>query len=242
MPHHPNRAPPAKPPPPRPARNVALVLSLNEAERVTKCLRSLHAQTLKPDAIILADSHSTDDTVQLAAPLVTAVIDCPKGKLTATDHAIRALPPTVSIIACCDADTEYPPHWFEAITRPFEDPRVVLVHGPLTLNSPGFPSLVNQFVNTLIYSTGIAGAGMNRALQRWAYLACGGFNLGGNQRYWPTTWLAEEVNFKRDMERVGLTRWAPDAWCLTSARRLVPPGHPDHDATHAEQVATGQRF
>lgn len=223
---------------------VVLVASLNEEENIVRTLRSLRAQTVRPQLLAIADSRSTDRTVELARPFVDVVYLTPRGKLTATDRAIRALPPGIHTIVTVDADTVYPPAWLGMLLEPLRDPMVVMSHGTRHFppESPMNGSLTDLFVehgNQFLIGNTLITAANNRAYRRWAYLAMGGFNLLTNEKSWPAMWVEEEVLFTQRMMSLGLVRFAEGASCGTSSRRL--PGHRE-GARHAREVAAGFRF
>jgi glycosyltransferase involved in cell wall biosynthesis len=221
-----------------PLRVAVLIAALNEERTIEKTLQTLRSQDTEM-RLILVDSASKDHTVEVAGPYVDEIIQAPTGKLNATDYAIRTLAHEYDVVATCDADTYYPTHWLRALLAAMA-PGVVLTYGPFRM--PGLEGnpiagIGSAAINAM-YGAGGAVPGMNKAFLVDAYLACGGFNLNALQKSWAATWVAEEVNFRHDMQRMGLTRFVPDAWCITSPRRMMRNVDPEH----ARQVAQGEKF
>ena len=60
-------------------RVVAVVVAWNRAELLGRCLDGLDGQTRRPDAVVVIDNASTDDSPRVAAghPAVTEVVTMP---------------------------------------------------------------------------------------------------------------------------------------------------------------------
>lgn len=58
-----------------------IVRCRNEADGIEACLQSLHAQTIRPE-IVLVDSGSTDETVEIAAPYCDVIVHMPASDFT----------------------------------------------------------------------------------------------------------------------------------------------------------------
>ena len=56
-------------------RVSVIIPAWNEAKHIGDCLRSVAAQSLQPDEVIVVDNKSTDDTAKIAAsfPFVTVL-------------------------------------------------------------------------------------------------------------------------------------------------------------------------
>lgn len=120
----------------QPIDTISIIMaSYNEADFIETALSSLRNQSIiqqYPDSfeLILADSCSTDGTVDIAAPYVDRVIITSRGKLTARNEATDQS--NGNIIVSVDADTYYPYHWLNSLLEPFnnlKDSSIVAVSG-----------------------------------------------------------------------------------------------------------------
>jgi len=108
------------------------VPTYNEEYLVEETLESLAVQEPVQNGdvdIVLVDSHSDDNTVELAKPYVDKVLIAPMGKLSARNYAIKARKPDVVISA--DAGDIYPKGWVNEIAKPFEDNDTAASYGPV---------------------------------------------------------------------------------------------------------------
>lgn len=198
-------------------RVAVLVATLNEAANVAATLQSLRAQDAKPGMLVLVDSHSDDGTVHAARPLVDAIYHAPRGKITAVDAGIRALPERISIVAMADADCYYPPHWLRTLVEAMDE-QTVLTHGPsYHTEDLGLLESVVMAEDASIRVSAITNGG-NRAARRSSYLAAP-MNRNVVQTHIAAVILEEEVLWTGRMSRLGLVRFVPDAWRIHSSRR-----------------------
>ncbi|GAH04139.1 unnamed protein product, partial [marine sediment metagenome] len=58
-------------------RSTVVIPALNEEEFIGDCLKSIRAQTVPPDEIIVMDNGSTDKTVEIAQKYADRVIVMP---------------------------------------------------------------------------------------------------------------------------------------------------------------------
>ncbi len=106
---------------------------LNEGGNIHRLMRSLVSQTRPPDAVIIVDGGSTDDTAAIiesyADRLPLRLIHAPGCSISAGRNiAIHAA--HTEVIAATDAGVELVPSWLDALMQPFEaDPRVGMVGG-----------------------------------------------------------------------------------------------------------------
>lgn len=114
---------------------VALIMTVvNEGASMRSVLESIAAQTRQPDAIVIVDGGSSDNTLAIlreyTARLPLTVIERPGCNISAgRNAAIAAVGDAAAIIAVTDAGTRLPPDWLERITAPFADPAVQAVAG-----------------------------------------------------------------------------------------------------------------
>lgn len=90
-----------------PARNCGRTLDA--------CLRSVQAQTLQPaETIVIVDTRSTDETLQVAASHPVRLVVQTDGTLGhARNLAIQSA--TTPWLACCDSDVTIAPDWLETL-------------------------------------------------------------------------------------------------------------------------------
>jgi glycosyltransferase involved in cell wall biosynthesis len=110
--------------------SVSVVIPVrNDADMLARCLRSLAAQTLRPDEIVVVDNGSTDGSRAVAeaggARVVSEpVAGIPRASATGFDAARGEL------IARIDADTVCPPEWLATAVAAFDrDPDLSVVSG-----------------------------------------------------------------------------------------------------------------
>src|SRR5437016_5874001 len=99
---------------------IVFVASYNEEALIETCLRSIKESVNRSiwcnqTKIMLLDSHSTDQTTQIASKYVDKIIDCPKGKLNARHYGY--LNEQCDLIVCADADRQYKITWFDSLVE-----------------------------------------------------------------------------------------------------------------------------
>jgi glycosyltransferase involved in cell wall biosynthesis len=99
---------------------VSIVIPVyNEAERLDACLRSIAAQTIPAEQVIVVDNNSTDDSVIIARrySFVTLLQETRQGVVHARNRGFDAA--RGSIIGRIDADTILPVDWVAQIQALF---------------------------------------------------------------------------------------------------------------------------
>lgn len=136
-----------------------VIPSFNEEERIERCLASLVRQDFPRNEyeIIVVDGGSKDKTREIAEKYADVVFiqTSPKVGGARNDGTLRA---SGDIIATTDADTILPPTWLSRIKRGFEDPKVVMLYGPVkpieaTIKNRFYIFLANSFAH-IGYLTG----------------------------------------------------------------------------------------
>ena len=136
-----------------------VIPSFNEEERIERCLASLVRQDFPRNEyeIIVVDGGSKDKTREIAEKYADVVFiqTSPKVGGARNDGTLRA---SGDIIATTDADTILPPTWLSRIKRGFEDPKVVMLYGPVkpieaTIKNRFYLFLANSFAH-IGYLTG----------------------------------------------------------------------------------------
>jgi len=218
--------------------------TLNEERWVGDTLESLVSQQLYKDIrernklklnIIVLDSSSTDRTIEVAKKYVGEknIWTAPKGKISARDFGVRK--DDADIIVSVDADTVYPQGWLSAILRPFEDPDVVMVHGPKLSRPLGGIIHRSTRVCFILLKQSRAvqeifhhASATNSAFRRDIYLL-NPFRLDIDQMDRNVLWVEEEFFWPYKMEKFGNVVYLPDTAVLSSDRHRLFSGDPHSD-------------
>lgn len=119
---------------------ISIVMpSYNEEPFIEYAAQSILAQniiTKYPDQfeLVVADSKSKDNTVEIAERYADKVIISPKGKITTRNYVLNEI--DGDIIVSIDADCYYPPNFLNQILKPFDGVEVVGVSGFTVDNLP----------------------------------------------------------------------------------------------------------
>ena len=98
---------------------TAVIPFFNEENFIGATLDSLAAQNIKPAAFILVDNASTDHSTEVCEEFhrrhpeipMRIVRETRPGKINALETGLELV--ETPFTAFCDADTHYPPHYFE---------------------------------------------------------------------------------------------------------------------------------
>jgi glycosyltransferase involved in cell wall biosynthesis len=209
---------------------TVIVCAYNEARLLSACLHSLKAQTRQPDAILVINNASTDETaaVARAVPGVRVVDEPVKGLVVARETARRAA--RTDILAYVDADCRAPITWLERVVARLErSDAPVAVTGPYRFydwDSSGrvlirlYDCLVAPPTHAIVHHGLGLGAilyGGNFAVRSGALEAIGGFDRS-------IEFHGEDTNLGRRLTAVGRIDIAGDCWVWTSARRYRAMG------------------
>lgn len=130
-------------------RVTVVVAGYNEEDSVRRCVLSLHAQSRKPDEIIVVSDGSTDNMPGVLRDLLSEGLidhahctDLRAGKSAAINLAERWA--TGDIIVNVDCDCSYDRHALRNIIAPLEDREVGAVSGNILVRNPQV-SLVTSF-------------------------------------------------------------------------------------------------
>lgn len=118
------------PPPGRSAGVTLVVPVLDDATHLDRLLRSVAAQTRAPDAVVVVDNGSRDDSVAVARSHGATVLHEPRrGIWPAAARGYDAA--RTEVVARCDADTVLPPTWVEHVAARFgAEPDLAALTGP----------------------------------------------------------------------------------------------------------------
>jgi len=184
-------------------RISVVIPALNEEAFIGDCLRSLRAQTVSTE-IIVVDNGSTDRTVEIASKIADRVIEAP-GVSIPELRQIGVQAAVGEIIVTTDADTVAPPNWLEKLLRHFSDPDVVAVGGSIRPSEPG--PMQDLYAKGLSASASIGLlSGANMAYRRDALLKASGYSKVKKGEDWV---LATRLR------RYGRVVFDPEAYVLT---------------------------
>jgi glycosyltransferase involved in cell wall biosynthesis len=197
----------------------------NEKPGMAATLDSLGQQTRRDFRLILVDNGSTDGSEAFARQVMARYPDIAVTWLSErTPGQVHALKAGVAaaageLIAICDADTFYPPHYLEAATR---------------LYDAGGPGLVS--VNAVLMPEGHWG--WRARLTRWHWLGAAWLWPGQNHTsgagqtfrlatlraaggYDPAIWpyCLKDHELMARVLKLGRQAYHRDVWCISSARR-----------------------
>lgn len=108
-----------------------VVRSYNEDLHIQKLLTGIASQSLKDVEVILVDSGSTDETVQVAEKNGVRIVKIPKSEFSfgrALNRGCEAATGDILVFASAHV---YPVRtdWLQKLTEPFDDDRIVLTYG-----------------------------------------------------------------------------------------------------------------
>lgn len=184
-----------------------IVPAYNSQLTIAGCLRSVLAQSLPPDEIIVVDDRSGDSTADLARNLGCRVIRNELAKGPGGARNSGAACARGDILAFIDSDCAAPENWLKNLIAAFEDPSIVAAGGgyscgrdnsfwqefsclELAWRRRNFPSLVKTLVSN------------NFACRATAFRQAGGFS----QRY-P---VGEDMLLSYELSGLGNVAWLAD--------------------------------
>ncbi len=203
----------------------AIVLPFfNEERFLGATLASLAAQTRKADRIILVDNASSDRSPEIARAFaadnsalnVEVRREARPGKASALACGLAGV--TTGLIATCDADTHYPPHYLERAGHIFSarpDVAAVIAFG-VSSPDPAASALLRAKgrAMALLAPRQTHGGGYGQAFRADALQRAGGFSPAR----WPYCLMDHEI-MHRIVRNGGALGYAFDHWCVPSPRR-----------------------
>jgi len=202
----------------RPARSLTVVIPvLNEAARLPRLLDALQRQSLRPDAVIVADAGSTDGTRDLALARGAVVVD---GGMPGVGRNAGARAATTELLLFLDADVALTDHAIAMMVDEFTA-RGLAVAGaqirPIE-REPRFVfacEVVNFYLEMMQYVAPHA-PGCCILATRAVHEAIGGFD--------ETLALAEDHDYVERASALGKFRIMHRAHVRVSMRRLTKEG------------------
>lgn len=124
-----------------------LIIAHNEAKSIERCIKSIFAQTQKPDEIVLIAHNCTDETVTIAQsfPKVRVVsYQGPEGVPYARTKGFEEV--SGDIVACIDGDGYAHRNWLKEVTKPLiKYSNVSLVAGYVIITNSLWSRLTSAF-------------------------------------------------------------------------------------------------
>lgn len=199
-----------------------IIPTLNEAERLPKCLASLKAQTFSDYEAVVVDSGSKDGTVEIAKKLGARVVFEPRLGFAVAKNA-GAKSSKADILVFTDGDATHPPFWLERIAGHFLDDRVVGVIGPVKPVEQKFvhKALFKITTNWIprvaaIFGFYIAQA-PNESFRRTAFEQVGGYD--------ERLRMLEDNELPNRIKKVGRVVFDSRLYAFVSARRFEKEGY-----------------
>jgi glycosyltransferase involved in cell wall biosynthesis len=206
--------------------SLAVVLPYyNELAFLRPTLESLLAQTRPIDQLILVDNASTDGSEALcrevlrgsSIPDVQYLTEPRPGKTFALARAKQHI--RTDLVAFTDADTYYPPQYFETAVRLFRQggpARVAVMAKDLSTPADSWSGVWTRWfysaVAYVLYWQTFNGGGCH-VFRTAAYRAAGGYSVD----LWKFT--LEDHEIMNRLRKVGRVCYRPSFWCMPSTRR-----------------------
>lgn len=199
----------------------------NEADTILTVLRTLAAQSRKPDEVVLVDGGSQDETIATIRQwleqnpgllnikiLVQHGANISQGRNLAIAHALHP------IIAVTDAGVRLEPNWLEILTAPFERKEVAVVAGFFQAEpDPSSPWEIALGATTLPIISEIQPANFLPSSRSVAFLQSAWEAVGGYPE-----WLdyCEDLIFDLSLKKSGYSF----EWCPTALAHFRPRSSP----------------
>lgn len=197
----------------------------NEAGYLPATLSSLIAQTLRPFSLVLVDNGSTDDSELVCRETlknshgidVTYVHEPHPGKISALQAGLREV--DTDLVALCDADTYYPPHYLSLcheILETADDTTVAAMALQIYRHPNGLRAKVTRRFYVLlsrVFTKQAFTGGSGQIFRTDALERAGGFS----EDLWPYVLLDHEV--MQRIFKIGNSRYDYELWCMPSMRR-----------------------
>lgn len=206
------------------SRWTIVIPAYNEEDFLPATLNSLLSQTVPDAVVILVDNKSTDATKSLMEKAasdhpnrkIKILSDDRPGRIQALETGIAAT--ETELVALCDADTIYPPHYLERAEALFdsgEDVVAAFAFGVYSAAGPftaWFTRTKGALVAALLRNQGHTG-GYGQSFRMSVMKKTGGYA----QAIWPYTVADHELSHR--VAKHGKIAYSRDHWCLTSSRR-----------------------
>ncbi len=113
------------------AKNSVVIRAFNEDQHIGRLLKGIEQQTIQNVEVIVVDSGSTDETVQIAARHGARIVHIQPEEFTFGRSLNRGVAATSGEIVVIISAHCYPvyPDWLEQLIKPFDDPQVAVSYG-----------------------------------------------------------------------------------------------------------------
>jgi len=215
--------------------NISVIIpALDEAENIGNCLKSLGAQSRRPDEVIVVDNGSLDATAEIARAQGAAVLSFPRPDIRhgniglVRQKGVEAA--QGDIVVSTDADCTFPEDWIRKIERHFTvNPELAVLGGPVFHSNRSawgdFIAGLGNFNRSYWAGWGIPWfLGGNTSFRKAAFMVSGGYKGAAGQG------PVEEWILSFRLSRVGEWAWddelvnytvAPDSTLNYEAARIV---------------------
>ncbi len=213
-----------------------IIPTYNESKYIGRTLAAIKKQRNRDIEVILADSASTDGTVEVAKAKYKSVRVCiTKGRGISKACNRSAMKARGEVIVFVEADTSISSGLLTAYDRAFKDPDVVAATGPIRplektslLNRIGF-AIVSVYLTKLSIMMGRPTAiGSNFAVRKSAFRRVHGFN--------ESMVTYQDWDMVRRLGKTGRVVFVDGAVAHTSIRRVRRWGSLRYFAYHASNV------
>lgn len=196
-----------------------IVPALNEEKRIRQCLDSIRGQkTSRSWELIVADSGSTDRTVEIALEYTAKVQVCSeRGTARARNEGARLA--EGDILVFIDSDTEVLPGYLETVWKAFENKDLIACSCAFKFSRRSPKLMFAEYVTNSYYmlrslTRGATLPGFNVCIRRPVFEKLGGFRLCH----------LEDLDMSIKLRRIGRTRYIARRRTITSSRRLEKDG------------------
>lgn len=191
-----------------------LLPTLNEEWMIEKTLQSIKNQNiyrLHPEKfeILIVDSESEDNTIQIAKNYVNKIISLPERNLVKA-RTIGVEQSRGDIIVFIDADTIYPINWLNTMLKHYNNHSefVIAVSGP-EIHPTTDCSMIRNIFEPILVNFNIKRStemiGHNSSCYKWAFYSVNGFDVSFNYniKSGRDTSIVMEENFANKLKTIG---------------------------------------
>lgn len=196
-----------------------IVPALNEEKRIRRCLDSIRAQrTAHSWELIVADSGSTDHTVDIAREYTDKVVACSE-RGTARARNEGSLIATGDVFIFIDSDTVLLPDYVETVARAFGNKNLIACSCAFKFSRRTPKLLFAEYVTNTYYIArsvfyGATLPGFNVCIRRATFEKIGRFRLCH----------LEDLDMSMKLRKIGRTRYVARRKTITSSRRIEKDG------------------
>jgi glycosyltransferase involved in cell wall biosynthesis len=182
-----------------------IIRAYNEADHIWRLLTGINRQNVKDVEIILVDSGSTDQTINIAKAQMVRIVHISPEEFTFGRSLNRGIAQARSDFIIIASAHVYPvyPDWLERLLAPFQDPNVALTYGKQRGNQASY------FTERQIFQRWYP----DRSELRQAHPFCNNANAAIRRVLWEQHPYDEALS---GLEDIAWARWAIDQGYLLS--------------------------